>query len=97
MRTRPPSATPSLARSSGCTFTRGGPCLARLVGISLKEELRYSRDGLVASRNGCLASAFSITSQWSGRPGTPRSTPKAPGRGAGTFFQSGLKRNFLSG
>ena len=38
--TRSPSTKPRAARSSGCTLTRGRPCLARLVGISLKEELR---------------------------------------------------------
>ena len=54
-------------------------------------------DGLVASRNGCFTSAFSITSQWSGRLGMSWGTRTALLRGAGMLFQSGLKRNFLSG
>ena len=41
----------------------------RLVGVSLKEELRKPRDGLVASLKGWRASAFSLMSQWLGRGG----------------------------
>ena len=68
-------------RRDGSSPPAGRPPCAREVGVSLKVELRKPRAGEVASRNGCAASASSITAQWSGSAGIAATGPACQGCG----------------
>ena len=87
----------SAAASSGWIITSGRRSVDSEVGVSVKLVLRKPRAGEVASRNGCSASASSITSQWSGNSGSGRRDSLRCQRRNGTAGQSGLKRNLPSG
>src|SRR5471032_951655 len=85
-----PSTTPIAAQSSGFIIAVGRTSRFWLDGVSVKVEFRKVRAGAATRRNGLSSVALSITSKWSGSTGI--SWPRGP-----AAFQSGLKRNFLSG